>query len=175
MKRLTTPFKDPVFLKLYNRYSKILSRIKAKQFRSERPSIRDDIFLSRLTQHETLVGMAKFDFLHNDFNHFTKEKKPKKPKRERKLMYVQPSFSDSLLAIPQRSELPAMPQPQEKAMYRVSGIDRLLTQTEYEEYKRNNPLQFGIFNGNVKYGLLRSDGTFIELVQQKKEKPLYDF
>ena len=151
---MTAPFKDPKFFTLYNRYAKILSRIKAKQSRNERPSIRDDIFMSRLIQHGSLVNMAKFDFEHNDFAQFTKEKKPKKPKRERKLMYI-PSFSDSLItAYPQKPILPKMQEPIEQ----------------------KQGLLYGKFNSeNAEHGILHKDGTFTILPKEKRERPLYDF
>jgi len=142
------------FKRLYNRYAKILSRIKAKQSRNERPSIRDDIFMSRLSQHKSLVEMTRFDFLHNDFNHFTKEKKVK-PKRPKIPVYVTPSFSDTLMSIPRRSELPAMPQTQQE---------------------QKCGLLYGKFDSeHAQQGILHKDGTFTILPPPSKEKKLYDF
>jgi hypothetical protein len=99
--------------------------------------------------------MAKFDFEHGDFSRFKRECKPKKPKREKKpLMYVSPSFNDTLFGIPPKAELPVTPQ---------------------EDRPDHGGLIHGRLEGNVTHGILNRDGTFTILPKEKRERPLWDF
>ena len=66
------------------------------------------------------------------------------------------------------------PDEQPQQYYHVSGIDKPLTQKEYLEYKKNNPLQFGKLKGNIQHGILTPNYNIMPLPKPKKKKPLYD-